>query len=399
MAIAPLSRARAGTGTPRRSHSVAARLGVGLTALAAAITVPATSAAAAGGTTWYVSPHGHDGASCGRHSHPCRTIDAAIGRAHAGDTVWVEDGTYHEQVVVTKPLTLTGDEATIDATGLSSGSGMTMNAAAVLVLPPASGSTIQRFTVTGALGEGIFVQGASQVLVRHNVVTRNDQGTPQTTQYFECQAQGEIPGDCGEGVHLMSATNSRVVDNTVSWNSGGVLVTDEFGPATRNEISGNRITDNQYDCGITLPSHNPNALSTNGARRPRQGGVYGNEVERNVVLRNGLKGFGAGILVAAAGPGMAAYDNLIVGNTVVGNGMSGVTIHSHAPNQDVSGNRIVRNDIGRNNLSGDPDAGDMKTTGVLVFSAVVPTTEFLSGNHIHGNQIAVWTSPNVTIHH
>jgi parallel beta-helix repeat protein len=396
MATSSLSRATVSRGRPA-SRRVAVKLGIGLTALAAAVAVPATSAGASASSTWYVSTHGQDSASCGDKSAPCRTIGAAVGRAQSGDTVRVAGGTYHEQVVVPRRLTLTGDHATIDATGLSSGSGMTMNASGVLITASASWSTVQGFTVSGALGEGILVMGASHVLVRHDVVTKNDLGTPATTSYFECQTQGEVPGDCGEGLHLMSATDSRVEGNVVTWNSGGILVTDELGPATRNVITDNRVTDNVADCGITMPSHNPKALSATGARQPDQAGVYGNEVANNVVLRNGTKGDGAGILLAAAGPGMAAYDNRIVGNVIAGNGMPGVTVHSHTPNQDVSGNVIARNHIGRNNVLGDPDAGDMKTTGVLVFSAVVPTTEVLSGNDIHGNQLRVWKSANVTI--
>jgi hypothetical protein len=77
--------------------------------------------------------------------------------------------------------------------------------------------------------------------------------------------------------------------------------------------------------------------------------------------------------------------------------MAGVTLHSHAPNQDISGNVIADNSIGRNNLGGDPDAKVMQTTGILVFSAIVPATEVVKDNHIHGNQIPVWTSSNVTL--
>ena len=53
------------------------------------------------------------------------------------------------------------------------------------------------------------------------------------------------------------------------------------------------------------------------------------------------------MLVAAAGPGMAAYANTIVDNEIRGNSMAGVTIHTHTPNQDVSDNVIADNTIGR----------------------------------------------------
>jgi len=358
---------------------------------------PVAAASAAPATVYVAHNGGTDSSTCGTSSHPCHSISRGVANAHSGDEVHVASGTYHEQVVVPKRLDLDGYDAVIDASGLSSGSGQTMNAAAVLMTSGASRGSIAGFTVRGAFGEGILVVNAHSVRVHDNTVTANDLGTPQNTQYGECQAQGEVPGDCGEAVHLMSATDSTVANNVVMNNSGGVLVTDEFGPGARNTIVGNLIRSNTTDCGITLPSHNQQALSGSGARQPALGGVYGNLVQNNTVVGNGLQGEGAGVLVAAAGPGMASYNNRIIGNRINGNSMAGVTIHSHTPNQDVSGNVIRDNDIGRNNLKGDPDAGVTKTTGILIFSAVVPQHEFVSGNNIHDNQIAIWKSSNVTL--
>jgi nitrous oxidase accessory protein NosD len=376
---------------------VLVRLGAGLPVLALSVLAPAAAASAAPATVYVAHNGGADSPTCGSSSHPCRTISRGVMNADPGDEVHVSAGTYHEQVVVPKRLDLDGYDAVIDASGLSSGSGQTMNAAAVLLNSGDSNGSIAGFTVRGAFGEGILVLSAHGVRVHDNTVTGNDRGTPQNTTYFECQAQGEVPGDCGEGLHLMSATDSTVANNVVTNNSGGVLVTDEFGPATRNTIVGNLIKNNATDCGITLPSHNQQALSSSGSRQPAMGGVYNNLVQNNTIVANGLQGEGAGVLVAAAGPGMASYNNRIIGNRISGNSMAGVTIHSHTPNQDVSGNVIRDNDIGRNNLTGDPDAGVTKTTGILIFSAVAPQHEFVSDNNIHDNQINIWKSMNVTL--
>ena len=367
--------------------------GVVITAGAAGATVPRS------GVVVVAQQTGADSAGCGAPSAPCKTITKAIGNAHPGDTVLVGKGTYHEQVVVPFSLRLVSAGATVDATGLSQGSGMATNAAAVLVLPSASGSTIEGFRVTGAFGEGILVLSATRVTVAHNTVTGNDVGNPQNTSYFECQAQGEIPGDCGEGIHLMSATHSVVIGNQSTGNSGGVLVTDEFGPATGNWIVGNNISDNLFDCGVTLPSHSAVALDQNGARQPALGGVYGNVVAFNRIVGNGVLGEGAGVLFAAAQPGSASYNNAVTGNFIAGNNLAGVTMHAHAPNQDISGNTVTFNDIGTNNLGGDPDAGVTETTGVLVFSAVPSVTVdvTINHNHIHDNVNPIWTSPNVTV--
>jgi len=69
--------------------------------------------------------------------------------------------------------------------------------------------------------------------------------------------------------------------------------------------------------------------------------------------------------------------------------------------EDLSGNVIVGNTIGKNNLDGDTlDAPaspvDLKTTGVLVFSGGAPVTVKIAGNRISDNKIGIWLSKPVT---
>lgn len=379
-----------------KALACAGALAVGCSALAALAPVASADAQS---STLYVSTAGTDSATCGAQSSPCATVDQAIANAASGDTISVGSGVYHEQVVVTKALTLQSHFATVDASGLQSGSGSKLDAAGIEVLPSASGSVVAGFTVSGAYGEGILVLDASHVTVQNNTVRGNDLGTPATTGYLECQPQGQIPGDCGEGIHLMSATDSTVLGNRVEDNSGGVLMTDELGPAHGNRIEWNYVAANLWDCGITVPSHSTTAVSSSGQLQPSKGGVYDNRITNNRVFDNGVLGDGAGILFAAAAPGGASYDNFVGGNTIIGNGQAGITIHAHAPQQYVSGNVIEWNRIGTNNVTGDPSAKVFTTTGVLVFSAVpsVRVTVTLAHNWIGGNAQAVWTTSNVTV--
>jgi parallel beta-helix repeat protein len=221
----------------------------------------------------------------------------------------------------------------------------------------------------------------------------NDQGglpaNAATTTYPECKASGNVPGDCGEGIHLWSVANSSVLFNTVSGNVGGILLTDEFGPTYGNLIAGNTVTDNAYDCGVTLPSHNLAMDPTTHKFMPSFGGVYHNVVRYNVVSGNG----GAGVGMFAPFPGAASYDNVVEDNAITGNGEGGVSIHSHAPGAYVGGNSILGNLIGTNNVTGDADVtpkADMHTTGIVAWSAATPITVTISGNTIFGNWYGVW---------
>jgi Periplasmic copper-binding protein (NosD) len=341
----------------------------------------------------YVSPNGsadNSGVSCQHAKYS--SINDGIAAAPNHGVVIVCPGTYAEMVAVNKPITLEGHHAVIDATGLNNG-----------VLITSSWATVERLTVKNAIGEGILAMGAPGTPIMHVTIQRNkvlDNNTgasdPLTT-YTECQPAGQIPGDCGEGIHLMVVAQSTVRQNVVQGNLGGILLTDEFGPTYGNKIIGNLIQDNPYDCGITLAGHGLGW--TGSATSPATGGVYDNLVRGNVVRRNGLLGEGAGVLMAAAWEGAAVYDNHVDHNVIMGNNLAGVTIHSH-PASDVNpvggyvgGNSITHNLIGQNNVGGDPDAGVADTTGVLVYSSGQPTTVTISHNVILHNHFGIWLSP------
>ena len=319
-------------------------------------------------------------------------------------------GTYHEQVVLAKPLTLKGQRAVINEAGVKPGfkvmlpglGKQTIYAGVVIV---SSRVTFTGLTVTNAQGEGIIAAGLFGPIkglnISGNAIVHNDLGGPKSP-YFQCAAQGAVPGDCGEGLHLAGGVSySTVHHNLVAGNSGGILVTDDVGATHNNVISNNTVTGNTTDCGITVPGHNPLALNAKGVPQPAVAGVYKNVIVNNVVTNNGVKGDGAGVLFANAGPGTASYDNLVQGNYIAGNGLSGVTMHAHkiGPGQfeDLNGNVIVGNAIGKNNLDGDtldgpPGPSDLVTTGVLVYSGGTRVWVTIAHNHISNNSIGIWLS-------
>ena len=388
----------------RSRRSARTLVASGATLAVVLVGAAAATAASHHPATLYVSPSGHHGArdvSCATAAYPA--IHGALSAAAPGSTVIVCPGTYHEDVALAKRVKLQGRQAVIDALGLTNGIHVT-----------ASSAQVAGFTVMNAQGEGILVgsvvppvASAKKVLavknvtVANNVVENNDLGALLAhPTYPQCQAQGQIPGDCGEGIHLDGAIGTRVVGNTVSGNSGGILITDEAGPSALNVIDRNTVVANLYDCGVTLAAHNPNVVSA-GKTHQAIGGVYRNTVSNNYAIGNGTKGEGAGVLIATAAPGTAAFDNTVSGNVLASNELSGVTIHAHSPGVNISGNRILGNDIFTNNTgAGDfpngPGHGDTATTGVLVYSAVLPVSVTIAHNQIVANAVGVWRTTNVS---
>jgi len=379
-----------------------------------------------GPATLFVSPSGQTGNSdwsCDTASYS--TIGAAVSAASPWATIVVCGGTYHEQVVLTQPLSIEGrNNATIDETGVTPtfsvpmppGPDVMIYAAVVII---SSNVEVQDLTITGAMGEGIIAAGLAapitHVDINHNKVVKNDLGggVPPASPYFQCAANGQIPGDCGEGIHLAGGVAwSDVSDNFVSGNSGGILLSDDVGPTHDNVVEGNTVTKNLFDCGITVPSHNGNALDANGNPQPSVAGVFNNIIQDNRITDNGTLGEGAGVLFANAGPGTASYNNSVIDNYIAGNELSGVTMHAHTlgPGQfeDLNGNNVVGNWIGKNNTGGDPldsapppappGTSDKVTTGVLVFSGGTTVNLRIAHNHIFDNQIGIWLSAPVTAH-
>jgi nitrous oxidase accessory protein NosD len=391
----------------------------GAVAILAGGALVSVTAAAATRLTIYASPSattGAAGTSCSTAAYA--TINAAVAAASSYDSVVACAGTYTEDVVIQIPLKLIGESATIDAKGLTGTS-----TGAVLGQDPYNGITIEAshvtvegFTVKGAEGEGILavnpnpVQGPviggmqlytgkplTHVTIEDNIVTDNDQGfNHPDSPYFSCTPNGG--SDCGEGIHLMSVADSSVIDNQSVTNAGGILLTDEYGPNHNNLIEGNYVEGNTKDCGITLPGHNLALNPKNGKLDPSFGGVYDNQVLDNVVIGNGVKGYGAGVGVFAPESYTASYDNLVSGNFIQGNGLAGISVHSHQANAYVNGNVFTDNTIGQNNVDHadgtDSKPIDKQTTGILIWSAATMYDFTVSGNTIFDDTYGIWLTPS-----
>lgn len=395
-----------------KTHLSGRRIPLSMLAAVAAGAMAATPAAAAtqgashhaktkktaAGRTLYVSPRGRDRGACTTKTRPCRTIPFAVSKAKKGDAVDVAKGTYKGTVTVARSIRLIGfGKPVINAKGHANG---------ILITGAKSqGAHVTGFVVKHALNEGILALQTSHLLIGGNTVTDNDQGVHAKKPAGECAAQGPIPGDCGEGIHLMSTFDSTVRNNTVKDNLGGILLSDEMGPTHDNLISGNKVLDNLYDCGITIVGHNTNAIA-NGVTQPAQAGVYRNLVVKNRVNGNGTKGLGGGILIAAGAPGSAVYGNTIQDNTANNNGLAGLTLHSHAPGQYFNNNRILDNTFRHDGIAGNPggkpgdvDAGITQTVGITVFSAVTKLSGIvIKGNKLGNEYYGIWTqnAPPVT---
>ena len=305
-------------------------------------------------------------------SHNCfSSIQTAVNHASANDLIEVEAGTYKEEVDIGIPLAIIGAGAhasIIDAAGLAHG---------IFVdgfdHPGLKQVTIAGLTVENALFEGVLVVSASDITIQNNNIINNDTtpGLVFTGALTGCPNQPgngvyetDETGDCGGALHLVGTANSIVSGNLITGNADGVLISDETAESYDNLLIHNTVKDNPLECGIVLASHPP-AGHASPPYAPHYG-VNNNTVAENVSSGNGVKigGSGVGLFSDGNGSGTVA-GNLIVRNTLIGNGLGGVALHTHVgpafglPLDNFYGNVIIGNFIAKNL----PDQGDTATPG------------------------------------
>ncbi len=316
------------------------------------------------------------------------TIGAAVAAASPGDTIQVAAGTYKEDVTISKTLALIGaGSATtiIDATGLANA--INIDGSSAAPGSGVSGVVVSGFTAENANFQGIVAHNASFVTISNNQVLNNNKGldisgAAPTCPGLDVEFEPGEDFDCGEGINLSGVDHSVVSNNVSQHNSGGILISDDTGATHDNVISGNLVSDNGYACGITMASHT-------GA------GVYHNTVTGNQSLRNGLlvPGEGAGVGIFAAGPGAQTYGNVVVNNTITGNGLPGVAMHNHAsipgaPPILFNDNMIVGNTISQNGADTE-DTATAGPTGINIASIASMSGTVISQNVISQELIAV----------
>ena len=371
---------------------------------------------------------GDDSGDCTVPASPCATIAHALAAAIAGDEVFVGPGAYTEGadittgsapihgsdgfsytgLAITKPLQLvadtTGAPVVIDAAGHNNGvvidlgdnfdnaTGSSSSAPAITPDVVVSG-----FTIQNADAEGLLAFNSDALRIASNVIQNNDRGSFPPTSIVddlgECAAVGNVPGDCGDGLHLDGVTRSVVSDNTVQNNSGGILLDDGLSnfpqvsvPAEGNTITHNNVVNNSLDSGITIAGRDSSTLFGGFAL-----GVFNNVVSNNTSTGNGAGGEGAGILLDVSAPGDGVYQNMIRGNVVSNDALPGIAVHAHEALAYMDDNVLEANQIASTGLGGadgkpgDSAAGVPGTVGIVVLGTAADP---IGGTIIQDNVIS-----------
>jgi len=218
-------------------------------------------------TTWYVKEGGNNSNGGTGWNDAWRDINyAAINYSSVvdGDTIMVGDGTYDENVVIGKQLTIEGNGsnvATIDGGGVGNVIGI-----------HASEVTITGFTITnsGPLnGAGIYVYYGDNIYIKKNLVENNHRGI---WFYYGrlSEVKENVVQDNSWGIYIDNTRDITIYGNWVLNNTGGIIFEDV--PRGTGTIEFNVIKDNPGWGGVLLYDSWANAVKRNNFINNGEGG-------------------------------------------------------------------------------------------------------------------------------
>ena len=336
-----------------------------------------------------------------------------------GDTIIVYDGTYTENIIVWKALTLKTDDgdAIIDGGG---GNAVTINVSNVIfgaegqgfnIINASDGIHVSSTTgnvtgvsiinnnISGCTSDGIYVTSTTGNVTGVSIIDNNISGCtsdgiyfdppmPNESVYGNTISDNEISG-CPVGIDLDNENSGDFYNNTITGNTvydcsnmGIDVYNDGVGNISSNNISVNTIYDCSY-AGIEIEnsyngSISGNTVTGNTLYNCSSYGIYlyndeniGNMLLNNV-SGNTIYDSGTGIDLDSEGSGNMS-GNIVTGNTIH-DGDYGVYLYNYAEgdtlSNNISGNTIY--DMGTGIYLNSEDFGNM-------------SGNIIDGNTINGN--------------
>jgi parallel beta-helix repeat protein len=266
------------------------------------------------------------------------TIQQAVDAAKPGDTVRVAPGTYTENVVVNKQLTITAisGRPTVQAADPSKD----------VFLLSSPGVRIDGLTITGG-ASGVEIQGVSKCVVT-NVI-----------------AQDNV-----RAVYLANSTQNEISNSNLAGNGYGV-----YGDGASNNTISSNVATGERGNGIALGD-----------------GIFLNYGDSNIITRNNLSAnhvFGISLYTSTR--------NIISNNTMSDNDNVGVRLGPGSNN-----NTLTFNTIARNGQISQQVSESFPTSGILIVSATgnqIYLNNFISQpNAIVGASAAILNSPEKMVY-
>jgi parallel beta-helix repeat protein len=239
------------------------------------------------------------------------TINAAVNQASAGDTILVKSGVYHENVQISKSLTLEGQNSAntviVGSGGSSPAAVLTLAAANVKV----SGFTIEslNYSSTTSYAYGIWVEG-NGCTITGNIIENTYTGIFCSIQSSTTITQNTVESSIKNGICFYGGSLNNISDNNIIGNPVSGIEMDGYS----NTISKNNIQRNYRGVGLGASY---SVLFGNNIQSNTESGVF-LAGSQNVISANNISDNKYGVFVTlqlTAPLGNRIYHNNLVNNT------------------------------------------------------------------------------------
>lgn len=233
------------------------------------------------------------------------TIQEAIDDASPGDSIYVYGGTYHENVIVNKTLSLTGEgrEATVidgngsddvvhvtanyvSITGFTITNGGSDSEDAGLEIESARGCYIADNNVSSNARSGIYVHDSSEFNeITNNVATDNKFGIRLESSRWNTITRNDVSANSNTGIYLDSVAYNVIAGNNASSNghTGITLVESEKNIISNTDVMENVVGMDIYSSGNNTIANNEISNNQNGffLDFSEDNGIYHNNIVNN----------------------------------------------------------------------------------------------------------------------
>ena len=188
------------------------------------------------------------------------TIQGAINNAVSGDTIFVHNGTYYEDISINKSVSLIGENRDLTVIyGLE---------AQYVIYITANDVSLWSFSVkSNALnpyGSGIFIYLVGNIVICNDSITDSYDGLVTYTSGGNQVSGNIILNNSNSGASSYFSSNNVFSGNTISNNGAGL----NFRSSSNNVFSGNTISNN--DAGVNLFASSNNIFYHNNFLSPIQ---------------------------------------------------------------------------------------------------------------------------------
>ncbi|MBI4178986.1 right-handed parallel beta-helix repeat-containing protein, partial [bacterium] len=270
----------------------------------------------------------------GSASKPFRTIPRAMRFATAGDTIWIDAGTYDSFVTVngteTAGVNIDKDSVTLigkdsNATVINPSGASTINGLYGIFADSQTGLVIRNLGVTGAY-EGMHLYNVDRSTIGGDSVCSN--------------------GDVGIYLQYGSETNT-VTGNTASSDSYGIVL---YWNSNNNTVTGN-TADTNLKSGILLDSSSNNMMSGNSVVSNTEDGflIYSSSNSNFLTGNRAVSNLRDGIQL------WASSNNRVTQNDLLLNARYQISIASTSSSDTIQKNNIIP-------ASANPDSGVLNTS-------------------------------------